>query len=144
MSSHQPIVHEVPAPLLGIFFHDDRGKWLRWDTRKIWALPTRVTSLSSDQLWWHLELPIWASCPPTHCFDLSPAQVLAKPEAHPRHRDRIQSVNVAFPLELFENFGRWVIMDGYHRLARHRLLGAPNIAVRLHDRACLPLIMDSD
>ncbi len=142
MSSRQPIGHEVPAPLLGIFFHDERGKWLRWDNRKVWALSTTVITLPAEQLWWHLKLPIWASCPPKHCFDLSPAQVLAKPDAHPRHWDRVQSVNVAFALDLFESFGRWVIMDGYHRLARHRALGTQKIAVRLHERSLLRLILD--
>jgi len=144
MSSRQAIVREVPAPLMGIFFHDDRGKWLRWDTRKIWALPTTVTSLPAELLWWHLELPIWASAPPTRRFDLSPSEVLAKPESYPRHRDRIRAANAGFALELFENFGRWVIIDGYHRLAKHRLFGAQEIGVRLHERAYLPLILDDD
>jgi hypothetical protein len=144
VSSSQPIAHEVPPLLRGIFFHDERGQWLRWDTKKIWGLPTPVTSLPADQLWWHLKLPIWASRPPTHRFDLSPAEVLARPEDHTKHWDRIQTVNVGFALELFENFGRWVIMDGYHRLAKHRLLGTMRIDVRLHERACLPLVMDVD
>jgi hypothetical protein len=32
MSSRQPIIHEIPAPLLGIFFHDDHRKWLKLET----------------------------------------------------------------------------------------------------------------
>ena len=36
------------------------------------------------------------------------------------------------PLELFQNGGRWVIVDGYHRLARHQLEGSATVPVRMH------------
>lgn len=131
----------IPAALRGVFFHDDDGHWLRWDTQKVWQLPTPASLIAADTLWWHLELPVWPSDPPLRIFDLSPAQVLACPKAYPRQWERVNAANLEFPVELFESFGRWVIMDGYHRLARHRLLGTNKIAVRFHDRSCWPHIL---
>jgi len=131
----------VPAALFQVFFHDEEGRWLRWQTARIWALPTPAAELDASGLWWHLELPIWASAPPTSIFDLSPAQVLAAPERYSEHWTRVVRADLGHPLELFENFGRWVIMDGYHRLARHRLEAAERVPVRLHDRGLLSEVL---
>lgn len=74
-------------------------------------------------------------------FDLSPATVLAQPARHARHWRKIQEVDRAYPLELFRNGDRWVILDGYHRLARHWLAQAREVAVRLHPARCRELIL---
>jgi hypothetical protein len=38
-----------------------------------------------------------------------------------------------YPLEMFRGSrGRWVVLDGYHRLARHQVEGSIDIPVRRH------------
>lgn len=122
---------KVPAALFQVFFHDDQGCWLRWSTERIWALPTPVTLADASSLWWHLELPIWASSKASR-FDTTPAEVLVSPNRYPQHHRRVLEADLSFPLELFENHGRWVIIDGYHRLARQRIERVREIPVRLH------------
>ena len=133
-------VDRIPAALYRTFFHDEGGTWLRWHTEKLWALPTPVSTVDLVDLRWHLALPVWRSTPTTR-FDLSPEQVLAAPDEYPDHWQRVVTATLSHPLELFENYGRWVIMDGYHRLARHAVEGSSVVRVRYHDHSLLHTIL---
>jgi hypothetical protein len=110
--------------LHGIFFSH------RWENSRIWALPTPVTVVPMEDLVWHLELPVWTTVPGEPRFDLAPLAVLDDPEAYPKRWDGIQSVDLSFPLEMFQNGGQWVIVDGYHRLAWLSVEGATEVGVR--------------
>ena len=117
----------LPKQLQGVFFD------FLWDARKVWALPTEPSLLRFDELAWQLELPVWTTVPGEARFDLTPLTVLNCPENFPVRWRRILAVDLEFPLEMFRNDqGRWVILDGYHRLARHHIEGSRDIPVRLH------------
>jgi hypothetical protein len=117
----------LPESLQGIFFG------FLWDTHKVWRLPTESSIVAFDQLAWLLELPVWTTVRGEARFDLAPKTVLASPQQFPDRWRRILEVDLVYPLEMFRSDqGRWVILDGYHRLARHRIELSANIAVRLH------------
>ena len=117
---------ELPSHLRGVFFH-----WL-WETTRVWSLPTPTSQLPMHALTWHLDLTVWTTVRGEPRFDLAPATVLADPVGHARHWGKIQEADLSYPLELFRNGERWVILDGYHRLARHALQGTDHVPVRLH------------
>lgn len=117
---------ELPEHLRGVFFD-----W-RWETAKVWALPTPLAHLPLQDLAWHLDLTVWTTVRGEARFDLAPASVLARPEQHPRHWAKIREVDLSYPLELFRNGDRWVILDGYHRLCGHWIQGSRQVPVRLH------------
>jgi hypothetical protein len=117
---------ELPENLRGVFFDS------LWETAKVWSLPTAASSVSIDSLVWHLDLSVWTTVRGEARFDLAPVAVLAAPELHPRHWAKIQSADLSFPLELFRNRDRWVILDGYHRLCGHRLRAHRHVPVRFH------------
>jgi hypothetical protein len=119
----------LPNHLQGVFFDSV------WETSKIWALPTAVSTLTLDQLAWHLQLSVWSSVPGQPLFDLSPQTVLSSPDGFARHWTKLFKADSRRPLELFENRGRWVIVDGYHRLAKHWLRSTEVVPVRLHPTA---------
>jgi hypothetical protein len=73
-------------------------------------------------------------------WDLSPRMVLARPHLHERHWKKIGTADVSFPLELFRKGDRWVMVDGYHRLAHHHLVGSVEVPVRLHSEDCWNLV----
>jgi hypothetical protein len=125
---------ELPSHLRGVFFD-----WL-WETSKVWSLPTPTSYLSLQDLTWHLDLTVWTTVKGKPRFDLAPATVLAAPELHTRHWGKIQEADLSYPLELFRNGHRWVILDGYHRLARHYLQRNHQIPVRLHPDECADVI----
>ena len=118
---------KLPPALQGIFFD------FVWDKAKVWALPTAAEPGSVAELAWHLDLPVWSTVIGQARFDLSPATVLAHPQQHSAHWQRIQQADFGYPLELFRNVHRrWVILDGYHRLARCVTLHQDTVWVRLH------------
>lgn len=99
----------LPQSLQGIFFDQI------WDKSKVWALPTLPSTLPLQQLSWHLDLTVWTTVPGEPHFDLSPRTVLARPDEFPRDWAKIVTAETIYPLELFRNGGRWVLLDGYHR-----------------------------
>ncbi len=120
---------QLPSHLQEVFFET------RWETAKVWALQTPVTSLSLSELDWHLDLTVWSTVSGEPRFDLAPRRVLAEPSVYPRRWARICAASLGYALELFLRNERWVIVDGYHRLAKHRLEATVIVPVRLHPAA---------
>jgi hypothetical protein len=116
----------LPPVLQGVFFD------FIWDKAKVWALPTIAEPVPLTDLAWHLDLPVWSTVIGEPRFDLAPAAVLAHPVHHATHWQRIQRAELHHPLDMFRQGSRWVILDGYHRLARSAVLGLPKIWVRHH------------
>ena len=127
----------LPTALQGIFFN------FRWDKQKVWQLSTPTTWMAITDLMWQLDLPVWSTAPPQPNFDLTPRQVIEQPTIYPYHWQRIWATDLTFPLELFPNPDKLVILDGYHRLAHHYLRGADNVPVRQHSAEFLTLIQSS-
>jgi len=117
---------ELPSDLREVFFDK------LWETPRIWALPTAASILGIEELVWHMELTIWTTVRGEPRFDLAPATVVGSPSEFPRHWRKICEANLAYPLELFQNGSRWVIVDGYHRLCGHVLQNSRVVPVRLH------------
>jgi hypothetical protein len=117
---------DLPPALQGIFFD------FRWETVRAWALLTPVEEVPLASLVWHFDLTVWTTVPGEPRFDLAPSTVLANPGAFPMRWRKIKAADTSYALEMLENGGRWVILDGYHRLARHWLSRAPMVPVRRH------------
>jgi hypothetical protein len=130
-----PETFALPLALQGIFFP------FRWDKQALWNLPTPATGLPLTALDWHLDLPVWSTQPPQPLFDLRPRDVIAQPAMHSQHWGRILAAPLEYALDLFEYNGRWTIMDGYHRLAKHHVLRAQEVPARLHPAHLLGQVM---
>lgn len=127
---------KLPPALQGIFFD------FVWDKAKVWALSTPISEVETQSLEWHLALPVWSTVIGEPLFDLTPSAVLAQPGTYTAHWHRILQADLAYPLDLFpqNTIGRWVILDGYHRLARCILEGRCHIQARFHPEDALPEI----
>jgi len=69
---------------------------------------------------------------------------MVKPSCPSRFRTKCQrtmAADLGCPLDLLFRNGRWVILDGVHRLLKADLLGLGNIQVRRLPAAMLPLIL---
>jgi hypothetical protein len=127
---------KLPETLQGVFFD------FLWDTRKVWLLPTEPAVVAFDDLAWLLDLTVWTTVPGEARFDLAPRAVLENPGRFPNRWRRILEADLMYPLEMFRSRqGRWVILDGYHRLARHQVERARNIPVRMHPDDCILRIL---
>jgi hypothetical protein len=92
-----------------------------------------------DSLRWHLDLP-WLRHEGKP-FQVTPAQVKADPARYQEQYRRTVAADLGCPLDLLFRNGRWVVLDGIHRLLKADLLGLSTIQVRRLPTAMLPLIL---
>ncbi len=116
----------LPSHLQNVFFDT------LWDRTKLWSLKTPTSTLPLATLTWLLDLSVWSTVAGEPRFDLAPRTVLCDPSKYSEHWTKICGVGLEFPLDLFLKQDRWVVVDGYHRLAKHFLQATPLVPVRLH------------
>ena len=130
---------DLPPHIQQVFFD------FHWVREKLWAIRLPTESARVADMDWLLDLPIWQRTPTQIIFDLTPREVLREPKRFPDHWGRIESAEFSFPLLLMPNLsGRWVIMDGYHRLARASILGMESLEVMRLPRSLIPVIRRPD
>lgn len=54
--------------------------------------------------------------------------------------NRIMNSDIEYPIDIMENKGKYVILDGLHRLVKCKLLGNPKVNVRIIPRTEIPNI----
>jgi hypothetical protein len=124
----------LPDVLKNIYFD------FHWSQEKLWNLKLEPVNKPVADFEWALDLPIWASAPPAHLYDLAPNFVLAHLSQYPSHAERIAAADPTFPIHAMLWKGRWLIMDGFHRLLRQKQLGKAEIAALLVPESAIPAI----
>lgn len=99
---------------------------LRWDQRRLWDLELPTTPISVAALRWHYTLPWWRHN--DTWFQITPQQVIDNPTAFPEHQARIGDCDLRYPVHVTRRRGRWLILDGIHRLVRADLRGDRRVA----------------
>ena len=110
-----------------------------WSSKKVWGLDVPVTEMRLKELEWHFKIPFWDTR--RGWYDLTPNQVMAKPKAHKAEFGRILKSDLKHPIDIMRNKGRWLILDGLHRLAKARILGLETVQVRRIPRSAVPKIL---
>lgn len=118
----------------------DVGFDFDWDSKKVWALDIPVTRMPMSDLAWHFDIPFWDS-EGTDEYNLKPSDVVAHPEKEPTHFKKIMEADLSYPIDVMENKGRWLILDGLHRLVRLNMLGKQEVRVRIVPREMIPQIL---
>ena len=80
------------------------------------------------ELEWILDLPLWWN--DGHPFRLRPRDVLREPERNRAQRARTDTADLAVPVDIAWYQGRWVVVDGVHRLLKAVSLGHTAVAAR--------------
>ena len=112
---------EIPAAL---------RRWLlpiEWDRDRLWALDLPRRRLTVEELRWHFDLPWWRHG--GAWFQVTPRDFLAQPTAYPEHAERVANADLSHPLHVIRRRGRWLILDGIHRLAKAEMLGLSDVDV---------------
>jgi hypothetical protein len=110
-----------------------------WDAGKLRRLPLPVGTATVDSLRWQLDLPWWRL--DDRPFQVTPSQVRADPARYQEQYRRTMAADLGCPLDLLDRDGRWVILDGVHRLLKADLLGLGKVPVRRLPAAMLPRIL---
>ncbi|WP_421723579.1 hypothetical protein [Bauldia sp.] len=87
-----------------------------WDVEAIWALDLPVEEMPIDRFLWHLDVPIWPYRGVGYV--ITPNQVLADPVRYAEEHERLTKADLTYPLDVYFHRGRWMILDGVHRLAK--------------------------
>jgi len=100
-----------------------------WDVGKLWSLELTVVELKIDNLIWHLDVPIW----PDNMgipYSVTPRQVIDEPTKYLKEYRRIKRSDLHYPLEIYKNKDRIMILDGVHRFTKAWYKGHEKIRAR--------------
>jgi hypothetical protein len=104
------------------------GFAFRWEESKVWKLNYPTKEISVQELSWHFKIPFWST---KHgYYDLSPEEVVKNPKKHAKEFARIMQSDLKYPLDIMKNKGRWLMLDGLHRLVKAHVLGMHIVRVR--------------
>ncbi|NTU98384.1 ParB N-terminal domain-containing protein [Candidatus Falkowbacteria bacterium] len=109
-----------------------------WDEKKVWLLNEPVSEMAISELEWHFDIPfLWEKGK----YDLKPIEVINHPEAHTVEYERTLTADIKYPIDIMENKGRWLILDGLHRLMKAKINGIEKVHVRKIPRVRIPEIL---
>ncbi len=111
-----------------------------WDERKVWEIGVPVEEMGVDELTWHLDIPfLWSK--PDGYYDIEPRWVLECPEKYPQEYKRTERADITYPIDIMWWRGRWVILDGLHRLMKQYSEGKVGVNVRKIPETSISLII---
>lgn len=122
----------VPESILECGFDFD------WDEEDVWKLNYPIQEMAMEILEWHFERPFWNWNHEEYV--LKPIDVIHNSEKFKLEYDRIMASDISYPIDIMENKGRYVILDGLHRLVKCKLLGMDKVNVRIIPRNEIPNI----
>ncbi|MCM1052544.1 MAG: ParB/RepB/Spo0J family partition protein [Ruminococcus sp.] len=117
----------IPESVLKYGFEFD------WDEEDVWKLDYPTKEINIKELEWHFNIPFWNWN--NEWYTLKPIDVINNPEKYKEQYDRIMASDISYPIDVMENKGRLVILDGLHRLVKYKLLGMDKIKVRIIPRS---------
>lgn len=113
-----------------------------WDVTKVWKLQYPSEEVSISMLEWHFTIPFWNTS--KGFYDLTPDEVMCHPEHFKEEYDRTMNADLSHPIDLMEHKGRWLILDGLHRLVKAKILGQSKVMVRKIPRSEVSNISPDD
>jgi hypothetical protein len=116
----------------------DVGFDFSWDERKVWLLDVPVEDIPISELTWHFAIPFWSK--PGGFYDLKAQDVINDPDKYKVEYDRTMQADTSHPIDIMLWRGRWLILDGLHRLVKLSIQGAETVKVRKIPKSAIPLI----
>jgi hypothetical protein len=107
---------------------EEVGFDFNWSENKVWVLDISVEKIDIKELEWHFEIPFWNT--KNGNYDLKPNDVINFPKNHQEEYYRTMKSDLSYPIDIMENKGRWLILDGLHRLVKAKMLGKTEVEVR--------------
>ncbi|MCX6784215.1 MAG: hypothetical protein NT141_04115 [candidate division WWE3 bacterium] len=126
-------MHREPPEIIkqvGFDFH--------WEESKVWALDLPIEEIPISELEWHFDVPFWFM--PGGYYDLKPRDVINNKILYEKEYERTMNSDLKYPLDIMLWKGRWLLLDGLHRLVKAYILGRKTIKVRKVPTSAIPLI----
>ena len=111
-----------------------------WDEKKVWALDLPVEEMGIKELSWHFDVPfLWTK--PDGFYDLRPSRILQDPNAYKDEFCRTMDDDLSHPIDIMDWRGRWLILDGLHRLMKASIQNHKTVRVRKVPQEKIPEIL---
>jgi len=112
----------MPLPkILNIGFHADEPK--------LWAADIPVEEIPISEIEYNLDIP-YLEQEGTEDWNLSIRMLIDNFDKEPFHAKKVNEADLKYPIEIYSHKGKWIILDGVHRLAKAVKLGRKTIKVR--------------
>jgi len=109
-----------------------------WSNEKVWNLDIRIEEMVMSELEWHFDVPFWNK--PGGYYDLTPMEVLTVSDEYKEEFEKIMNSDLSYPLDIMFWKGRWLMVDGLHRLVKAKKIGMKTVKVRKLSQQHIPLI----
>lgn len=96
-----------------------------WTEEALWGLDLPAEEVPVGAFDWLLDLPLWRW--EGRRFQVALRDVLGDPERYRAHWDKAERADTAYPIHITRHRGRWVVLDGYHRLLKTLARGDPTV-----------------
>ena len=115
------------------------GFEFHWDEEKVWKLTIPITEIDINELTWHFDIPFhWHE---GEVYNLKSIEIINNPEKYKEEYERTMKADLKYPIDIIENKGRWLILDGLHRLMKAYILNMKTVKVRIIPRDKIPEIL---
>ena len=102
------------------------------------TFPSKVKNFSSVDI--VMGVPFWR-LPDNTPYSLRPIDVIRNPARYNKEYSRILRSDTRHPIDIMRNMhGKWLMLDGLHRLAKLHIEGEKIIQVRKLSRSDIPKI----
>lgn len=103
-----------------------------WEEEKVWQLDIPVTKMDIEELVWHFDIPFhWRG---DSAYSLTSREIIEHPEDNKTEFKRILKADLKYPIDIMQNKGKWLILDGLHRLMKAYIKGLKKVDVRIIPR----------
>ena len=110
-----------------------------WENEKVWSLNIPVTEMDIGELTWHFDIPFhWHK---GGVYNLKSREIIENPKEYQEEYDRTVKADMQYPIDIMENKGKWLILDGLHRLMKAYIKGMKKVRVRIIPRNKIAEIM---
>ena len=110
-----------------------------WSSKKVWDLNYSIEEIKIKDLEWHFNIPFWNT--KEGYYDLNPNKVIKNPKKFKKEYERTMKSNLSYPIDIMKNKGKWLILDGLHRLVKSKIMGYEKVQVRKIPRSEIPNIL---
>ena len=117
----------------------DVGFDFHWSEEKVWRIEATITEMDIRELLWHFDVPFLDEG--GERYKITPREVMEHSDEHPEEYKRTLNADTRYPLDIMENKGRWLILDGLHRLMKAYLNAEKSVRVRIIPRERIPEIV---
>ena len=115
--------NRIPKALRGA------GYEIYCDAEKLGTLDIPIVDFEIKKLIWNFDLPLWGK--DGENWNLTPWDVINEVSGSGSQRRRVEEADLKFPVLIIKKSGKWLIIDGVHRLVKAFLNKQKTIQVKI-------------